>query len=161
MNNTNIHTSLPTVTNMLLDPKALQATVMAQAVRDPNAPKFMLTEEQEKQLMKSAVVSEPIKFDTNKVEWHLLPIDSVEEVVKVLQFGAQKYDAWNWAAGSGFKYTRLFNSTIRHLFAWARGEDLDPESGLSHISHACCNLLFLLHYITNKSKYTTNDDRVN
>jgi hypothetical protein len=101
-----------------------------------------------------------VKFDTGKLDWSLMPWDSVEEILKVLEFGRIKYDSWNWAQGDGFKYSRVFNASIRHLFAWFRGEDNDPESGLSHIAHLGCNVLFLLYFIKHKNKYTNNDDRV-
>lgn len=89
----------------------------------------------------------PQKFDGGKVRLELLPVDALEEVGKVLTFGAIKYAAGNWATGSGFSWMRLFGALLRHLFAWARGEDKDPESGLSHLAHAGCMLLFLLAHV--------------
>ena len=100
-----------------------------------------------------------IRFDAGKTDWSLVPWDSVEEIVKVLEFGKVKYAAWNWSSNGGFKYMRVFNSTMRHLLAWARGEDKDPESGLSHLSHAACNLLFIIYFVKHKDKYSSNDDR--
>lgn len=87
----------------------------------------------------------PVKHDTSKNMLQLLPFRAVEEVGKCLTFGAEKYAAHNWR--SGFEWTRLLGSTLRHLFAWARGEDLDPESGLSHVAHAATNCLFLLEHV--------------
>lgn len=136
------------------DPKALQATVMAQAVRDPNAPKIMLTEEQEKKLKETAV-----KFDNDKVDWMILPYDALEEIIKVMEFGARKYARGNFASGEGLEYTRVLNSLMRHILAFSRGEDLDPETGISHMAHAGCNVLFLLHYIKNPEKFKNNDNR--
>ena len=100
---------------------------------------------------------EAIKADNGKTDWSLVPFESLEGMVKVLEFGAKKYDSWNWTAGGGFKWTRVLASCLRHLFAWSRGQDNDPESGLSHIYHAQCNLLFLAHYVGNKKKYTKDD----
>lgn len=100
----------------------------------------------------------PVRKDAEKIRWELLPWDAVEEVVKVLQFGATKYSDHNWKAGGGFNWSRVFNSTVRHLTSWFRGEDRDPESGLSHLAHCCCNILFLLHYALNKDHYP-HDDR--
>lgn len=88
-----------------------------------------------------------------------MPWDSVEEIQKVLDFGAKKYASWNWTEGGGFKWTRVFASLMRHLLAWVRGEDTDPESGLSHLAHAGCNILFLLYYTKNKDKFAANDNR--
>lgn len=99
-----------------------------------------------------------IKYDADKTDWSLMPWESVEEINKVLAFGAKKYAAHNWQQGDGFRYTRVLNSLLRHVFAYMRGEDNDPESGLSHMSHAGCNVLFLIHYHKNKSRYK-NDDR--
>lgn len=101
-----------------------------------------------------------IKFDDGKVDWSLVPFEALEGMVKVLEFGAKKYAAWNWTEGGGFKWTRLVGSCLRHLFAWARGQDNDPESGLSHIYHAQCNLLFLAYYIGNKEKFNKDDRNV-
>ena len=115
---------------------------------------FKNTVESNKELQNKA-----IRFDAGKTDWSLVPWDSVEEIVKVLEFGKVKYAAWNWSSNGGFKYMRVFNSTMRHLLAWARGEDKDPESGLSHLSHAACNLLFILYFIKHKDKYSSNDDR--
>ena len=99
-----------------------------------------------------------VKFDSGKTDWSLMPFEAVEEINKVLEFGAKKYAAHNWTQGEGFRYTRVLNSLFRHLFAWSRGEDLDPESGLSHLAHAGCNIIFLLYYSRYKARYN-NDDR--
>lgn len=103
---------------------------------------------------------EAIKFDAGKPDWSLVPFEALEGMAQVLTFGSQKYAAWNWTEGAGFKWTRLVSSCLRHLFAFARGEDNDPESGLSHISHAQCNLLFLAYYIRNKDKMNKDDRNV-
>lgn len=99
-----------------------------------------------------------IRYDAGKANWSLMPWEAVEDINKVLEFGAQKYVAHNWQQGEGFSYTRVLNSLVRHVFAFMRGEDLDPESGLSHMAHAGCNVLFLLYYTKNKTRYK-NDDR--
>lgn len=85
-------------------------------------------------------------------------MEALEPVVEVLEFGKTKYSAWNWSEGSGFKWTRVSSATLRHIFAWMKGEDLDPETHKSHLAHAVCNLIFLLYYIQNKDRYI-NDDR--
>ena len=37
-----------------------------------------------------------LKLDFDKLRWDLLPIECVEEIVRVLTFGAKKYDDNNW-----------------------------------------------------------------
>jgi hypothetical protein len=94
------------------------------------------------------------KHDDGKPALALLPFAAVEEVAKVLQFGAKKYNKYNYK--KGFEYTRLVSAALRHLFAFGKGEDKDPETGLSHLAHAICCVLFLLDQtITGRG----NDDR--
>lgn len=83
-----------------------------------------------------------LKFDQEKIRVELLPVVALEEIAKVLTFGAKKYDDWNWT--NGFKWSRLLGAAIRHLFAFLKGEDKDSESGLSHLAHAGCCIVFLL-----------------
>ena len=85
-----------------------------------------------------------IKHDAGKVPLDLLPMRALTEVGKVLQFGAKKYAANNWRAG--IQWSRLIAAALRHLFAFARGEDVDEETGLCHLAHASCCILFLLTY---------------
>jgi len=88
----------------------------------------------------------PVKTDIDKPRWSLLPFKALNEIVKVLTFGAIKYEVDNWRKGNGFNYDRVFSATMRHLTSWWEGEDKDPETGLSHLAHAGCNILFLLEY---------------
>ena len=96
-----------------------------------------------------------VKHDAEKDRWDLLPYDSVREVVKVLTYGAKKYEDRNWE--SGFKYSRIYGALQRHITAWFQdGEDNDPETGLSHLAHAGCCILFLLAF---KLRGIGKDDR--
>lgn len=87
------------------------------------------------------------KHDSGKPPMALLSPDALFEVAKVLEFGAKKYDTWNWKGG--FKWSRVSSAILRHLFQWLRGEDKDPETGLSHLAHASCGLMFLLDFELN------------
>lgn len=95
-----------------------------------------------------------IKHDQGKPNFALLPIGPTEEIVKVWTFGEKKYAAWNWTLG--FKWSRPLAASLRHIFAWARGEDKDPESGLPHLAHAACCLMMLLEF---QATGTGEDDR--
>lgn len=94
------------------------------------------------------------KHDEGKVGVHLLPPSPLIEIAKVLDFGAKKYSAYNWS--KGIAYSRVFGAALRHLWAWWRGEDKDPETGLSHLAHAGCCVLFLLQYESTRRSF---DDR--
>lgn len=95
-----------------------------------------------------------VKDDGGKPEFHLIPLEAFEHVGFVLRDGAGKYGAHNWR--KGMKWSRLFNSSLRHLFAWWRGEDKDPESGEYHLAHVLANVMFLLSYQINSNG---EDDR--
>lgn len=97
-------------------------------------------------------------YGTNEDRWHVLhdtyrayrnlPWKALTEVSKVLTFGANKYSPYNWQ--KGFNWSRIESACKRHIIAWQSGEELDPETGLSHLAHAVCNLLFLVHFeVTN------------
>lgn len=77
----------------------------------------------------------------------LVPWASIEEIAEVLTFGARKYEDNNWARGA--RWGRYFAALCRHIFAWWRGEDKDSETGLSHLAHAGCCLIFLMEYSRN------------
>ena len=84
-----------------------------------------------------------LKYDGEKPKMHLLPPKAINEVAKVLTFGAQKYDEENWRKLEDLQ-SRYSSGALRHIFAHLDSEDLDPESGLSHLAHAICCLLFKL-----------------
>lgn len=94
------------------------------------------------------------KDDGGKLDWTLLPYDALEDIVKVLEFGAKKYARDNWRNGKGLGISRVTKSTMRHLVAYLRGEKEDPETGLSHWAHIGCNVLFVLHYLKHPDKYS-------
>ena len=84
------------------------------------------------------------KNDQGKTRWGLLGYKAIEEIANVMTFGANKYAPYNWA--KGMSYERVFSALQRHLVAWYNGEDLDGETGLNHLAHAGCCLMFLLSY---------------
>lgn len=87
--------------------------------------------------------TEGMKFDAGKIDYTLLPWDGVEDIVKVLEFGAKKYARDNWQHVEGGQH-RYQAAAFRHMIAYNQGEKTDPETGLSHLAHAGCCLLFLL-----------------
>lgn len=94
------------------------------------------------------------KYDEEKPRTDLLPTAPLLAIAEVLGFGAKKYDAHNWRGG--IAYSRLIGAAMRHLLAYNDGEDKDPESGLSHLAHLGCCVVFLLEQ---EAKGTGLDDR--
>ena len=94
------------------------------------------------------------KLDAERPRMDLLDPDFLVGVSKVLGFGAQKYAAHNWRLG--LDASRTYAALLRHLTSFWNGEDLDPESGLPHLYHAACMLMFLAWTIEHKPEH---DDR--
>lgn len=84
------------------------------------------------------------KNDSQKDPWQLLPWDALRGIVKVLAFGANKYDARNWE--KGMEWDRVWRAAIEHLTEWFQHGKPDPETGYSHLWHAGCCVLFLIAY---------------
>jgi hypothetical protein len=82
-----------------------------------------------------------------KVPLGLIPPHAMEQTAWVHKLGADKYGPWNWRK-TGVCASTYVNAILRHLNAWRDGEDLDPESGISHLAHiACsCNILMDAEY---------------
>jgi len=96
----------------------------------------------------SLIMSEiGIKYDSEKPDYGLLPPFALEEVVKVLTFGAKKYSKNNWALLDDAA-NRYFSAAQRHLWALKRGETHDSESGIHHAAHAISCMMF--YYELNK-----------
>jgi len=102
---------------------------------------LFLSEEEKTQ--GAAETHEGRKDDAGKPEWSLMPMGSIEQVLGVLMHGKKKYSADNWKKVPDAK-DRYFNAAMRHLMAWHKGEKQDQESGLAHLAHAACCLLFLM-----------------
>lgn len=88
------------------------------------------------------------RYNDNKLKWSLVDFKSLEDMVRVLEFGCKKYDEFNWQKGLTTK--SICESMLRHLFSYLNGEDKDEESGISHIGHIQCNTMFLSYMMNNK-----------
>lgn len=89
-------------------------------------------------------LAEGVKFDGDKLRYDLIPPELLHETALVLTYGAVKYAPRNWE--KGMKWGRCFGALMRHMWAWWRGQDRDPETGFSHLSHAACCIAFLIAY---------------
>lgn len=89
-----------------------------------------------------------VKYDTGKPRLRLLFHDMSKQltrVAEVLEYGANKYteNGWQTVPDAAKRYE---DAMERHLAAWRQGQSRDQESGLHHLQHAACNLLFLLYF---------------
>jgi len=110
------------------------------------------------------------RFNHGKLRMDLVPVSAVNALARVLTYGANKYDSDNWRRG--FNYSVPYACLIRHMMAWQDGEDIDPESGLSHLDHAIANIAMLIEFerecphlddrwTTRKRKQEEDDDEAN
>jgi len=101
-------------------------------------------------------VEKAIKKDQDKAPIHLVPSQCIIGVAKVMGYGKDKYDEYNYRKGEGLDYMRLYDAAQRHMLAWSLGEDIDPESGLPHLDHAAASIM-MLHDL--QSRGGKNDNR--
>ena len=82
----------------------------------------------------------------NDLPYDLVPFQEITDAfVRVAEFGAKKYEAWNWS--KGLARVQLCGSLLRHTFAYLRGEEYDKESGLLHTDHILWNAAVLSHNV--------------
>lgn len=82
------------------------------------------------------------KADKGKLELSLVNPELVKAVAEVRMYGTEKYgDSENWRKVEPKRYV---DALYRHLLAYIEGNEVDEESGLSHLAHMACNISFLL-----------------
>lgn len=91
---------------------------------------------------KGNTMKDGIKFDDEKLKWHLVVWDFFEAVVWVLMFGAKKYSADNWKKVPD-RRRRYTDALHRHAVAYSKGDRIDQDSGESHLACIGCNAMFL------------------
>lgn len=97
-----------------------------------------------------------VKHDQGKPDLSLVSTELMAALAEVRQWAIDsgKYPRDNWKRG--FKFNRSIAAALRHIMQFKDGEDMDGESGLTHIAHAIASLEHLLYdFKHNKS----NDDR--
>lgn len=85
-----------------------------------------------------------LRYNKGKRKWSLVNYASLEPMIEVLEFGANKYGAFNWQKGLDKK--EILESMQRHLASLMDGEDNDKESGIHHIGHILCNAMFYSYF---------------
>lgn len=89
-------------------------------------------------------MAEGLKNDMGKPPLSLISREANLREAEVLAFGARKYSTWNWS--KGIEWSRVLDAALRHIAAYADGENFDEESGLNHLAHARCCISFLLDF---------------
>lgn len=90
-----------------------------------------------------------------KVPMSTVPANVLAELGVAMLEGTCKYGRHNYRA-VGVRGSVYYDGTMRHLMAWWEGEDIDPDSGMSHITKAITSLVVLRDAMI-QGKFT--DDR--
>lgn len=109
------------------------------------------------------IVEAAKKFDSAKAPLDLLDFDAMCQIAEVFGFGAKKYGKFNYK--KGMDWSRVIAAAYRHLGAFNSGENLDSESGKSHLAHLGCCVFMLLFYSKNHlgkdDRYSPSSDTTN
>jgi hypothetical protein len=77
-----------------------------------------------------------------KVPMSTVPAAVIAEVAVGMLEGASKYGRSNYRA-VGVRASIYYDATMRHLMDWWEGTDIDPESGMHHVTKAITSLVVL------------------
>ena len=83
-----------------------------------------------------------------KLMWELLPLEDIEDVVKVYTEGANKYGINTWQNLEN-GYNRYKAALFRHLLEYEKGNEYDEETGCRHLAQVVWNAIALLHISKN------------
>ena len=80
----------------------------------------------------------------DKLRWELLPLEDVEDIVRVYTAGAKKYGPDQWQnLPDGIK--RYKAALLRHLVEFDKGNEIDEETGCRHLAQVAWNAIAMLH----------------
>jgi len=89
-------------------------------------------------------MNEGKKNDSEKPDLSLLPKVFLDGTAKAFMHGEKKYGRYNFR--NGMDWHRLVAAAMRHITAFNDGQNLDPESGNSHLAHAAASIAMLMVY---------------
>lgn len=91
--------------------------------------------------------SKSVKNDIidDKLRWDLLPMEEIEDIVRVYHAGAKKYGPNNWQnLDNGFERYRA--AMFRHMMEYMKGERIDSDTGAFHLAQCAWNCIAMLWY---------------
>lgn len=96
-------------------------------------------------------------FQDSKLRWDLLPLEEVEDIVKVYTAGAEKYSDNSWQNLEN-GYQRYKAAMLRHLLEYEKGNKVDEDTGCHHLSQVAWNAIALL-WLDKHGKGKDNDSK--
>lgn len=104
----------------------------------------------ERQEILAKVNDKALRYNDGKPQWSLVDFDSLEPLVRVLEYGAKKYSKNNWK--KGLDKQQILESLMRHLIKLMNNELVDEESQEQHIGHILANAMFYSYFSNNNPK---------
>ena len=93
------------------------------------------------------VLNPGVKHDQGKPDYTLLPLKTLEGVVRVMEFGVKKYARDDWKRLPD-GYNRYLAAHLRHMAEVLEDpKHIDYESGLLSYDHALCDLIFARRFL--------------
>ena len=96
-----------------------------------------------------------LRYNEGKPKWSYVHYDSLIPMIRVLEYGALKYAPFNWK--KPMPLDEILESMQRHLAALMDGEEVDEESGISHMGHIMCNAMFYNYHSKKKNHEGTSN----
>lgn len=122
---------------------------ITQEIKDFNPESFIV-----KQLPSITTQLAGTKYDSDKLQYSLIPPHALMEVARNLTIGLKKYkerDNWKKVPNASQRY---LDALYRHLEAHRRGELYDPDSSVPdmyHMAAVAVNAMFLLEFMLDKN----------
>jgi len=88
------------------------------------------------------------KNDQGKPRMSLIHQEFIDDLLKVLEFGAKNHGDFNW---KNVDPVRFEDALYRHMSSYRKGQTHDSETKLQEMSHIAANALFL-HWFTKERK---------
>lgn len=89
-------------------------------------------------------------FKDEKLRWDLLPLEEIEDIVKVYTAGSKKYGDNTWQKlPDGIE--RYKAALLRHLVEYEKGITIDKETNCYHLAQVAWNAIAML-YLSKREK---------
>lgn len=96
-------------------------------------------------------------FLDKKLRWDLLPLEEIEDIVKVYTAGSIKYGDNNWQnLDNG--YQRYKAAMLRHLLEYEKGNTIDEDTGCHHLAQVAWNAIAMLWISKHTFRKATVED---
>lgn len=80
-----------------------------------------------------------------KLRWDLLPMEEIEDIVRLYTRGAEKYTPNGWKeVENGFERYRA--ALMRHMMSYIKEERYDQETGINHLVAVAWNAIAMLWF---------------